>query len=360
MLKTVLKKSMSIAAGIAVMASAQAKGITVNGAGASFPAPVYSIWTYTYSNESGDRINYQSVGSGAGIAQIKGKTVDFGASDKPLKKEELDKAGMMQFPMLMGGITPVVNLPGIKAGELKLTSSLLADIFLGKVKKWNAPAVKKENPKLNLPELDITVAHRSDGSGTTWIFTNYLTKISKEWADKAGCGKAVKWPAGIGGQKNPGVVNIVRKTRGAIGYVEYTYAKEAKLSYVSLQNKAGKFVDPEMDSFQAAGANADWKNAPGFYMILTDQPGDKSWPITGVTYILIHKEQQDADKAEAMLKYFNWCYTKGAKLAENKNYVPIPVNVVSLVKSAWEKDIEVEKDDTGNKSVKKKGMFFFK
>jgi phosphate transport system substrate-binding protein len=315
-------------------------GMTINGAGASFPAPVYRPWTYTYKKSTGVQINYQSVGSGAGIRQIKAKTVDFGASDKPLKKAALDKAGLVQFPMLMGGVVAVVNIPGIKTNQLKLSGKVLADIFLGKIKKWNDPAILKMNKGLSLPSLPITVVHRSDGSGTTWIFTNYLCKVSPEWKNGPGNGKAVKWPCGIGGQKNPGVATNVMKSRGSIGYVEYTYATEAKLSVAKLKNKAGKFVAPTMESFTAAGANADWSNAPGYYMVLTDQDGDKSWPITGVTYILIYKANKSAAKVKAMLDYFSWCYKSGAKIASNLNYVPIPNNVVKMVNTMWADNIK--------------------
>lgn len=329
----------SVVAVMAVMSGATAFGLTINGAGASFPAPVYRPWTYMYQKESGVRINYQSVGSGAGIRQIKAKTVDFGASDKPLKEKELQEAGLIQFPMLMGGVVPVFNLPGVKA--LNLSGELLADIFLGKVTKWNDAAIKKLNAGVSLPDMTITVVHRSDGSGTTWIFTNYLCKVSKEWSDGPGNGKAVKWPCGLGGQKNPGVANNVMKSKGSIGYVEYTYATEAKLSMVSLKNKAGNVVAPNMDTFSAAGANADWDNAPGFFMVLTDQPGAKSWPITGVTYILVHKDQPDMKKAEEMLKYFNWCYSaKGATIAKNLNYVPMPEGVVGKVMALWKKALK--------------------
>jgi phosphate transport system substrate-binding protein len=339
-MKSILKKALGLAAsGIIGMTCAEATAETLNGAGASFPAPVYRIWTYSYGKKTGTKVNYQSVGSGAGIAQIKAKTVDFGASDKPLKKEDLDKAGLIQFPMLMGGVVPVVNLPGVNSNSLKLTPELLADIFLGKIKKWNDPAIKKLNPNLHLMSYPITVVHRSDGSGT-WIFTNYLSKVSKEWNDKVGCGKAVKWPVGVGGQKNPGVVNTVKKVKGSIGYTEYTYATEAKLDIFELKNKAGKFVKPSMDSFQSAGANADWNNAPGFRMVLTDQPGEKSWPITGVTYILVYKDQKNAAKAKEMLKYFSWCYKDGAEMASRLNYVPIPESVVKLVKNEWNKSIK--------------------
>ncbi|OGV35047.1 MAG: phosphate ABC transporter substrate-binding protein PstS [Lentisphaerae bacterium GWF2_45_14] len=335
-----------LAAWVLCFGALTSQALTLNGAGASFPAPVYRVWTYTYAEKSGNTINYQSLGSGAGISQIKSKTVDFGATDEPLKKEELDKNNLFQFPVLMGGVVPVANLPGVKKGDLKLTPGLLAKIYLGKIKKWNDDEIMKLNPSLKIASIPITVTHRSDGSGTTWIFTNYLAKVSKEWADNVGCGKAVKWPAGIGGQKNPGIVSVVKKIVGAIGYVEYTYAVESGLSCVSLQNKSGYFVKPDMESFRAAGENADWKKAPGFYMILTEQPGEKSWPITGVTYILLQKEQPDAAKAGEMLKYFEWCFKNGSALALKLNYVPMPESVTSLVMEGLRENIK-----SGGKSV---------
>jgi len=314
--------------------------LVINGAGASFPAPVYRKWLYNYKQQTGVSINYQSVGSGAGIRQITAKTVDFGASDKPLKKEELDKLGMIQFPMLMGGVVPVLNIPGIKPGEVALSGKVLGDIFLGKIKNWNDPAIKAENSSVNLPDMPITVVHRSDGSGTTWIFTNYLTKASADWAQGPGTGKAVSWPVGIGGQKNPGVANNVLKVKGAIGYVEYTYATEAKMSFTAMINKAGKRVVPSQETFAAAGSNADWDNAPGFYMVLTDQPGDKTWPITGVTYILIYKKQADKALKQGMLDYFNWCYSSGAVTASEMDYIAIPDSVVAKVKTKWTRELK--------------------
>ncbi|MCP3965998.1 MAG: phosphate ABC transporter substrate-binding protein PstS [Lentisphaerae bacterium] len=333
-------KKMLIAAAAIAVTGIDASAVTLNGAGASFPAPVYRVWTYNYKRTAGARVNYQSVGSGAGINQIRAKTVDFGASDKPLKKAELDKYGLVQFPMLMGGVVVVVNIPGVKTDQLKLDGKTLADIFLGKIRKWNDPAITKLNPNLNIPAMPITVVHRSDSSGTTWIFTNYLTKVSDDWSKTVGNGKAVKWPVGIGGQKNPGVCNNVFKVRGSIGYVEYTYAFESKLATASLKNKAGNFVKPNLNAFQAAGASADWKNAPGYYMVLTDQTGKDSWPITGVTYILIYKVQKEMAKAKTMLKYFNWCYTQGASTAAKMHYVPIPKNVVGMVSEMWNKEVK--------------------
>lgn len=339
-----MKKLFGMAAATLLSFAVTAAEISLDGAGASFPAPVYRVWSYNYGESTGNRVevNYQSSGSGAGINQIKEKTIDFGGSDNPLTKEELDKANLCQFPMLAGGVVVIVNLRGVKPNTLKLDQATLADIFLGKIKGWDDPRIKALNPGVKLPRVRITVVRRSDSSGTSFIFTNYLSKISKEWADRVGCGPAVNWPVGIGGQKNPGVCNNVARINGAIGYTEYTYAVEAKLSMVSLKNKAGKFVEPKPETFRASGAHADWKNAPGFYMLLTDQPGDDSWPITGLTYILVQRNQPDAKKAAALLNYFNWCYTTGASAASKLHYVPLPEEVVSLVRNAWEAEIRSE------------------
>ncbi len=305
---------------------------TLNGAGASFPAPVYQNWTYTYSQSTPSvRVNYQSIGSGAGVNQIKARTVDFAGTDDPLTLEEQQKAGLLQFPMLTGGVVVIVNLPGVRNARLKLNREVLADIFLGKITRWDDPKLKAVNPSLTLPGMRITVVRRADASGTSFIFTNYLSKISKEWTEKVGAGSAVKWPVGIGGQKNPGVCNNVAKIRGSIGYTEYTYAVEANLSMAVLENRAGKFVEPSVKTFSASAVNADWKNAPGFYMVLTDQPGDESWPITGVTYILIRKDCPKNVK-DAMRKYFEWCFTTGSTAAMKLNYVPIPGNVIELIR----------------------------
>jgi len=331
---------------VLVLASAlsgvAAPGISINGAGATFPYPVYSRWTYKYHKLTGVKINYQSIGSGGGIAQIKAKTVDFGASDAPLKKEELDEAGLIQFPMIIGGVVPVVNIEGIEEGQLKLTPELMAEIFLGNIAKWSDPAIKSANPGLSLPGKPITVVHRADGSGTTWIFTDYLSKISKEWKEKVGVGKAVSWPAGVGGKGNEGVTNYVRRVDGSIGYVEFAYALQNELPWVKLRNKAGAFVAPTIETFQAAAANADWENAPGFYMVLTQQPGEKSWPITGASFILLHKEMKDARKAKTMLKYFDWCFSHGDDIAVKLHYVPIPDNVVELAHKQWRKKLSAE------------------
>ncbi|MBI5249370.1 MAG: phosphate ABC transporter substrate-binding protein PstS [Desulfomonile tiedjei] len=311
----------------------------VNGAGASFPYPIYAKWATKYHQYSGLKLSYQSIGSGGGIAQIKAKTVDFGASDEPLKSEELEKDGLLQFPLIMGGVVPVINLENVYKGKLKLTPELLADIYLGKIKNWNDRRIMAVNPDLRLPDQEITVVHRADGSGTTWIFTNYLTKISTEWKEKIGGGKSVSWPTGVGGKGNEGVSALVKKTQGSIGYVEYAYALRERLKYVQIQNSAGKFVAPTIESFQAAAANADWEKAPGFYMVLTDQPGDKSWPITGASYILVYRDQPDPSKAEAMLKFFDWCFKSGSEQAVELHYVPMPTKVCNLVKSLWAKEI---------------------
>jgi len=323
----------------------EVKGIS--GAGATFPYPVYAKWAEAYANKTGIKMNYQSIGSGGGIKQIKAKTVDFGASDAPLKPEELDAAGLMQFPMVMGGVVPVINVPGIAAGELNLSGELVADIFLGKIKNWNDKRIAALNKGVKLPSSEITVVHRSDGSGTTWIFTNYLSKVSKTWADDVGNNKAVSWPTGVGGKGNEGVASYVGRIKGSIGYVEYAYALQNKMSYAKLQNKAGHFVSPTSESFQAAAANADWSNAPGFYMVLTDQPGDESWPITGATFILVYKTQDKPANARAVLSFFDWAYRNGGKMAEKLDYVPMPSAVVRLVEQTWADDIK----DVASKAV---------
>ncbi|MBW1991397.1 MAG: phosphate ABC transporter substrate-binding protein PstS [Deltaproteobacteria bacterium] len=332
-----------IAVILALVFGAQAQPLTINGAGASFPYPIYSQWAYKYHRLTGVKINYQSIGSGAGIAQIKAKTVDFGASDAPLTAEELQRAGLIQFPMVIGGVVPVINLEGVGPGQLRLTPQVLADIFLGKIAKWNDPAIPALNPGLRLPDKKITVVHRADGSGTTWLFTHFLSHKSREWREKVGTGKSVRWPApgSVGGKGNEGVASYVKRVQGAIGYVEYAYALQNEMSYALLQNRAGRFVAPNLETFQAAAANADWQKAPGFYLVLNDQPGEKSWPITGATYILIHKEQPDAAKAEAMLKFFHWCYKHGVEMAEKLGYVPLPREVVTLVEDVWAREVKV-------------------
>ncbi len=308
---------------------------TITGAGATFPYPAYSKWAYMYNQETGVRLNYQSIGSGGGIKQIKAKTVDFGASDAPLKPAELDKFGLMQFPMIMGGVVPVVNIKGISAGQLKLSASNLADIYLGKITKWNDPRIAADNANVKLPAEDITVVHRADGSGTTWIFTNYLSKVSSDWKDKVGNDKSVQWPVGLGGKGNEGVAAFVGKVDGSIGYVEYAYALQNKMASVLLKNRDGNFVAPTAANFQAAAAGADWAHAKGYYMVLTDQPGASSWPITGASFILLYKTQTNPAQAKAVLKYLDWSYHNGGKAAMSLDYVPMPDAVVSMVEKTW-------------------------
>ena len=312
---------------------------TLTGAGATFPYPIYSKWAYNYQEATGTKINYQSIGSGGGIAQVKAKTVDFGASDAPLTEDELSQAGLIQFPLIIGGIVPVVHVEGIESGKLKLTPTILADIFVGKIESWDDSSIKAANPDLTLPAKSISVVHRADGSGTTWIFTNYLSQVSANWKDKVGAGKAVAWPVGMGGKGNEGVAAYVKRIDGAIGYVEYAYALQNNMPVAVLQNHDGKFVEPTLKTFQAAAANADWKNAAGFYMVLVNQPGDESWPITGASFILIHQEQADASHAQSLLKFFDWCYKNGASAAEELQYVPIPGSVSELVEATWKQQV---------------------
>jgi phosphate transport system substrate-binding protein len=319
---------------------------SISGAGATFPYPVYSKWADTYAKETHVKLNYQAIGSGGGIKQITEGTVDFGASDAPLKPEELDKAGLVQFPVVMGGVVPVINIAGIKAGELKLTADLLADIFLGKIKKWNDPRLVQSNPGLKLPDTAVTVVHRSDGSGTTWIFTNYLSKVSADWSKTVGSDKSVAWPTGVGGKGNQGVASYVQRIGGAIGYVESAYATQNHMAHARLKNHDGNFVDPTDDSVQAAAKGADWTHARGFYMVLTDQVGAASWPITGASFVLVHRQQKDADTGRAVLRFFDWGYRNGAAAAKELGYIPMPTSVVEQVEKTWEKDL---KDSGGQK-----------
>ncbi len=328
--------TMALAIGFSYQATA---GVTINGAGATFPYPVYSKWAYTYNRLTGVRLNYQSIGSGGGIKQIEAKTVDFGASDAPLKPAELDKYGLMQFPMIMGGVVPVVHLSGLASGKLKLSAANLADIYLGKITKWNDSRISANNPGLTLPAADITVVHRSDGSGTTWIFTNYLSKVSPEWKKDVGNNKAVQWPVGMGGKGNEGVAAFVRMVKGSIGYVEYAYALQNKMTVTLLQNHDGNFVTPTSKNFQSAAAGADWAHAKGYYMVLTNQPGASSWPITGASFILMYKNQTKPARAKEVLKFFAWSYKNGAKAAMSLDYVPMPAKVVKMVEDTWRSEI---------------------
>lgn len=308
----------------------------ITGAGATFPYPLYAKWAEAYKAKTGNGLNYQSIGSGGGIKQIQAKTVDFGASDMPMKADELAKNGLMQFPTVIGGVVPVFNLPGIAAGQIKLTPTILADIYLGKIKMWNDPAIANLNKAAKLPVMGINVVRRADGSGTSFIFTNYLSKVSPEWKTKVGEGTTVAWPAGIGGKGNEGVAAYVQRLKGAIGYVEYVYAKQNKLTFAAIQNKEGQFVQPSEESFKAAAAQADWKNAPGFYEILTDEAGKATWPISGATFILMHKKQDKPANAAEVLKFFDWAYAAdGDKIANDMNFIPMPDDVVAQVKASW-------------------------
>jgi phosphate transport system substrate-binding protein len=328
------------AAALSVMIAHPVGAADISGAGATFPYPLYAKWADTYKKETGIGLNYQSIGSGGGIKQIKANTVTFGASDMPLKPAELKEAGLVQFPTVVGGVVPVINIEGIKPGELILDGPTLAKIFLGEITSWDDPAIKKLNPKVKLPSLAIVVVHRSDGSGTSFLFTDYLLNESPDWKTKVGSSTAVEWPAGIGAKGNEGVANNVTQTKGAIGYVEYAYAKQNKMPYASMINKDGKRVVPSTESFSAAAANADWANAPGFYLILTDQHGAKSWPIVGATFILIHAEPDDPVGATEALKFFSWAYQNGSKMAEDLDYVPLPSPVVALIKKKWAAEIK--------------------
>jgi phosphate transport system substrate-binding protein len=330
--------SIAVAASAAFAMSAQAADIT--GAGATFPYPIYAKWAEMYKKASGNGLNYQSVGSGAGIKQIKAKTVDFGASDMPLAADELNKEGLFQFPAIMGGVVPVVNLDGIAPGQLKLTGPVVADIYLGKVTKWNDPAIAALNPGVKLPATDITVVHRADGSGTSFLFTDYLSKSSPEFKSKIGAGTAVKWATGVGGKGNEGVAANVQRIKGSIGYVEWAYAKKNKMSHTQLKNRDGSFLQPDDDAFKAAAANADWAKAPGFAVVLTDQAGKASWPITGASYILMHKAQGDAAKGKEVLKFFDWAYKNGDAAATELDYVPMPDAVTKLVEDQWKTNLK--------------------
>ncbi len=330
-------------ASLVVASAGHAAGIT--GAGSTFAYPIFARWAAAYHAGGGPEINYQSIGSGAGIAQIKAKTVDFGASDLPLTVADLEKADLIQFPAIMGGVVPVVNLQGVAPGALKLTGALLADIYLGSIKSWNDPAIVKLNPELKLPNEPVTVVRRSDGSGTTFIWTNYLSKVSAGWKDKVGSGTAVSWPEGVGGKGNEGVAAYVQRIKGSIGYVEYAYAKKNSMAYALVANREGVYVQPNIASFQAAAAHADWKNSPGFYVIITDQPGRTTWPIAGATFVLMHRTAIHAAASVEALKFFDWSFHNGQKMAEELDYVPLPANVATMIATEWHTGI---KDSSGH------------
>ncbi len=320
--------------------SSAATAADMTGAGATFPYPIYAKWAETYKASTGNGLNYQSVGSGAGIKQIKAKTVDFGASDAPMKAEDLDAEGLMQFPAIMGGVVTVVNVPGLTPGQLKLTGPIVADIYLGKITKWNDAGIAAINPGVKLPAEDITVVHRADGSGTSFLFTDYLSKTSPDFKSKIGAGTAVKWIVGVGGKGNEGVAANVQRIKGSIGYVEWAYAKKNKMQHTQLKNKDGNFMQPDDEFFKAAAANAEWTKTPGFGVVLTDQAGKNSWPITGVSFILMHKVQPDANKGKEVVKFFDWAFKNGGKSAVELDYVPLPDSVVKLVQESWKANLK--------------------
>ena len=324
----------------AAMAFSTALAADMTGAGATFPYPIYAKWAEAYKAATGNGLNYQSVGSGAGIKQIKAKTVDFGASDMPLKAEELDAEGLMQFPAIMGGVVTVVNLDGIAPGQLKLTGPVVADLYLGKITHWNDPAIAALNPGVKLPATEVTVVYRADGSGTSFLFTDYLSKVNPEFKTKVGAGTALKWPTGVGGKGNDGVAANVQRIKGAIGYVEWAYAKKNKIAHTQLKNKDGNFVQPDDDNFKAAAAHAEWTKTPGFGVVLTDQAGKTSWPITGVSFILMHKQQADANKGKEVIKFFDWAFKNGDAAATELDYVPLPDSVVKQVQGSWKANLK--------------------
>lgn len=338
-----------IAAAAAVAYTGASQAVNIIGAGATFPYPVYAKWAEAYKAQTSVEVNYQSIGSGGGIKQIQAKTVDFGATDAPLNPNELALGGLIQFPTVVGGVVPVVNIAGVAPGQLKLDSKVLADIYMGKITKWNDPRIAADNAGLNLPNETITVVHRADGSGTTFIFTTYLSQVSLDWKRSVGGDKAVSWPVGTGGKGNEGVASYVQRIRNSIGYVEYAYALQNKMAHVQLKNRDGQFVSPNDSSFMAAAANAKWDKDNGFYEILTNEPGKDSWPITGATFILMHKSPEKAENAKEVLKFFDWAYTNGGKLASDLDYVPLPANVVTMIRDAWKSQI---KDSAGNALVK--------
>ena len=344
-MKIIFKTSMTLTMGAALMSLCSLSAAQdVTGAGATFPAPLYAKWAADYNKATSVKINYQSVGSGAGLRQIEAKTVDFGASDMPLKDDELAKKGLVQVPTVIGGVVPVINIKGIAPGQLKLNGQLLGDIFLGKITKWSDPAIKALNPTLALPDAAIAPVRRADGSGTSFIFTNYLSKTNAEWKAKVGEGTAVNWPAGAGGKGNEGVAAFVGRLPNSIGYVEYAYVKQNKMTFAQLKNADGNFVSPDDSAFKAAAAGADWTKS--FYQILTEQPGKDSWPITGATFIMMHKAQDKPAQAAASLKFFEWAYKNGDKTADDLDYVPMPANVKTVIEKAWG-----EIKDTSGKAV---------
>ena len=330
----------SIGLTAALLASGSVLASDITGAGATFPYPVYAKWAEAYKAQTGVGLNYQSIGSGGGIKQITKKTVNFGASDKPLTSNELGLAGLIQFPTVIGGVVPVVNIEGVAAGQLKLTADTLAGIYLGKITKWNDAKLAADNKGVALPDANITVVHRSDGSGTTFIFATYLTQVSSDWRAGVGADTSVAWPTGMGGKGNEGVAANVKSIKNSIGYVEYAYALQNKMAYVALKNRDGQFVNPFEANFKAAAANAKWKAEENFYQVLTNQPGKESWPISGATFILMHAKQDNAADGKEVLKFFDWAYSNGSKLATDLDYVPLPDSVTKLIRDAWKVQIK--------------------
>jgi phosphate transport system substrate-binding protein len=320
--------------------AAAAFAADITGAGSTFAYPLYAKWAEAYKNETGVKLNYKSIGSGAGINRIKAGRVDFGASDMPLEPEELETEGLVQFPTAIGGVVPVVNLKGFKPGEIKLSGKALANIYLGRITKWNDPEIVKLNEGIQLPDKNITVVHRSDGSGTTFVFANYLSKVSPEWKRLVGSNVIVFWPTGVGGNGNEGVALNVQHIPGSIGYVEYAYVLQNSMTYTMMQNREGQFVKPDAKNFQSAAADADWANSKDFYTILTDQPGKDSWPISGATFILMHKAQKDPETAKRVLDFFSWAYQNGGKLADELSYIPLPADVVEVIHRKWKEEIK--------------------
>jgi phosphate transport system substrate-binding protein len=339
-MNTTTKVAFGTAIAAALTYGGLAYAVDITGAGSTFAFPILAKWADAYKKETNNGLNYQSIGSGGGIKQIKAKTVTFGASDQPLKVADLQETGLVQWPQIMGAIVPVVNLDGIKPGDMVLDGKTLAQIFLGKITKWNDPAIKKLNPKVALPDVAIAVVHRSDGSGTTFNFTDYLSKVSDDWKTNVGESAAVEWPVGLGSKGNEGVAAGVGQTKGSIGYVEYAYAMQNKMTYADMVNRDGKTVAPTLAAFQAAASNADWAHAPGFYQILTDEPGAESWPITASTFILMHKQATDTVVSSETIKFFAWTFAKGGKMAEDLDYIPMPDAVVAMIKKTWATELK--------------------
>ena len=339
-MKSVNAVRMLLATLATVAFATAAAGADISGAGATFPYPIYSKWADAYKKETGIGLNYQSIGSGGGIKQIKAKTVTFGASDMPLEQKDLEASGLVQFPMIIGGVVPVVNVKGVQAGQMTLDGATVAAIYLGEITKWNDARIQKLNPKLTLPATAIAPVYRSDGSGTNFLFSNYLSNSYPKFKETIGANTSVQWPAGIGAKGNEGVANMTTQTDGAIGYVEYAYAKQNKMAYTNLVNEAGKVVAPAAQSFQAAAANADWAHAAGYHLILTNQPGEKSWPITGASFILVYASPPDPAATGEALKFFNWAYSHGAQMAADLDYVPLPDSLIKLVRQTWKSQVK--------------------